>query len=738
MRTLLLFRGAPGSGKSTYIDEHGLKPFTLSADEIRLQCQSAQQDIFGHDVISMDNEKTTWKVLFNLLETRMSKGEFTVIDANNSKSIEMNRYKELAETYKYRIFIVDFTKLPIEECKRRNASRPYLKRVSEESIDKMYARFKNQKIPSGIKSIDPDNLDQIFLHKIDLSEYKNIIHIGDIHGCFEPLEKYFKENPINDENFYIFVGDYLDRGIENASVMQFLLEIYDRKNVLLLEGNHERWIQIYAKGGVGRSREFEFKTKPQLQESKIPLKDLRMFYRKLGQCAWYEFKGKEVFVSHGGIATIPDNLTMMSTEQLIHGVGRYEDYETVADTWMSTTKENQYQVFGHRNIRGSLITLRDRVFDLEGQVEFGGQLRILELNEFGEFVPVYVYNHTFRLPGEVEKAAKPEEKKSVETIQDLILNLRSNKFIAEKQFDNNISSFNFTKQAFFNKVWNEQTEKARGLYINTDKFKIVARGFDKFFNIDERPETEFPMLKYTLQFPVKCYVKENGYLGLISYNEETDDLFITTKSDPTGDFAMWLKNHVTTNLDSEQIQYMKDYCKEHNCTLVFEFVDMVHDPHIIKYDSNKLFLLSIVYNEINFRQASYTEVQKVANKIGTDVKTLGYEIDSWEEFYDWYNEVLDENYLFNDRLIEGFVIEDSKGFMTKLKLSYYNFWKHMRSVAHQTLRKGYIDSTGQLYDAKSNDFYAFLQNLYNSKETKEERESITRNIIELRDMFESQ
>ena len=738
MRTLLLFRGAPGSGKSTYIDEHGLRPFTLSADEIRLQCQSAQQDIFGHDVISMDNEKTTWKVLFNLLETRMSKGEFTVIDATNSKTIEMNRYKELADTYRYRMFIIDFSKLPIEECKRRNVGRPYLKQVPEEAIDKMYARFKNQKIPSGIKSIDPDNLDQIFLHKIDLSEYKKIIHVGDIHGCFEPLTKYFVENPISDENFYIFVGDYLDRGIENASVMKFLLQIFNKDNVLLLEGNHERWIQIYAKGGTGRSKEFEFRTKPQLQQAKIPLKDLRMFYRKLGQCAWYEFKGKEVFVSHGGIATIPENFTMMSTEQIIHGVGRYEDYETVADTWMNSTKENQYQVFGHRNIRGSLITLRDRVFDLEGQVEFGGQLRILELNEFGEFVPVYVDNHTFRLPDEVEKAAKPEEKKSIESVQDLILNLRSNKFIAEKQFDNNISSFNFTKQAFYNKVWNEQTEKARGLYINTDKFKIVARGFDKFFNIDERPETEFSMLKYTLQFPVKCYVKENGYLGLVSYNEETDDLFITTKSDPTGDYAMWLKNHIAMNLKPEQVQYMKDYCKEHNCTLVFEFVDMVHDPHIIKYDNNKLFLLSIIYNEIDFRQTSYTEVQKVANKIGTDVKTLGYEIDSWEEFYDWYNEVLDENYLFNDRLIEGFVIEDSKGFMTKLKLAYYNFWKHMRSVAHQTLRKGYIDSTGQLYDAKSNDFYAFLQNLYNSKETKEERESITRNIIELRDMFESQ
>lgn len=42
------------------------------------------------------------------------------------------------------------TDLPIEECKRRNAQREWLKRVPEAVIDKMYARFATQKVPSGV------------------------------------------------------------------------------------------------------------------------------------------------------------------------------------------------------------------------------------------------------------------------------------------------------------------------------------------------------------------------------------------------------------------------------------------------------------------------------------------------------------------------------------------------------------------------------------------------------------
>ena len=40
MRTLILLRGAPGCGKSTFIERNNLKPYTLSADDIRLQYSS--------------------------------------------------------------------------------------------------------------------------------------------------------------------------------------------------------------------------------------------------------------------------------------------------------------------------------------------------------------------------------------------------------------------------------------------------------------------------------------------------------------------------------------------------------------------------------------------------------------------------------------------------------------------------------------------------------------------------
>ena len=63
---------------------------------------------------------------------------FTVIDATNSKTSEMNRYKELCSAYKYRMYCVDFTSLPIEVVKERNRNRPELKRVPDEAIDKMY------------------------------------------------------------------------------------------------------------------------------------------------------------------------------------------------------------------------------------------------------------------------------------------------------------------------------------------------------------------------------------------------------------------------------------------------------------------------------------------------------------------------------------------------------------------------------------------------------------------------
>lgn len=729
MRTLLLFRGAPGCGKSTFIDTHGLRPYTLSADDIRQTLRSPMQTVDGSVQICQDNEKEVWELLYRMLETRMQKGEFTVIDATNSKTSEMNKYKDLCGEYRYRMFCIDMTDLPIEECKRRNAGRIPLKRVPEEVIDKMYSRFRTQKIPSGIKVIKTESdFSSMLMHKLDMSSYEKIVFVGDIHGSNTALMEYFKGG-LNDNYFYIFVGDYIDRGIENAEVIKFLLSIYEKKNVLLLEGNHERWIKAYSNDEVSKSKEFEFVTKKQLDAAGISKKDLRQLCRKLGQVAWFTYGDKEVVVTHGGIATMPENLTYMATTQMIHGVGDYNDSDVIADTWLKTTADNMYQVHGHRNVKNVPMKVNDRVYNLEGKVEFGGFLRILELDKDG-FHEVEIKNTVFKTPEAIAQSVSLSDS----SIADIVLKMRQNKFIQEKSYGN-ISSFNFTREAFYGDVWNDQTVKARGLYIDTDRMKVIARSYNKWFRVNERPECRFEALQHTLQFPVTCYVKENGFLGLVSYNPDTDDLFITTKSSPEGPFAEWLKDMVYRKVQNTDL--MKQICKEQDVTFVFECVDMKNDPHIIKYQDDELFLLAIVKNSMDFIQYEYDDLVNTANEIGVKCKTKAVELGTWAEFVDWYNEVLDPDYEFNGRIIEGFVIEDSAGYMTKVKLTYYNFWKFMRGLTHEVLQRGYFHKTSALTTPTANDYYGFIKNVFDTTD-KETRQSMPRDIIYWRDKFYSE
>lgn len=725
MRILLLLRGSAGCGKSTWIEQNGLKPYTLSADDIRLLCQSPIMQVDGTEGISQANDNLTWKTLFNLLETRMKKGEFTVIDSTNSKTSEMNRYKEMCNTYRYRIYCVDFTDIPIEEVKRRNANREPLKRVPDEAIDKMYSRFATQKIPSGIKVIKPNELYAIWMKMFDLSEYKKIHHIGDIHGCNTALQKYLSDNGgIKDDEFYIFTGDYIDRGLENADVVNFLISIKDKKNVLMIEGNHERWLWLYANDCVGKSKEFELVTKPQLDDAKIDKKDIRQLYRKFGQCAYYKYGDNVYLVTHAGLSTMPKNLSYVATDQMIRGVGNYNDFEKIAETWLNTTPDNFYQIHGHRNTKRVPIQVNDRVFNLEGRIEFGGELRCVQIDKDGIHT-IEVHNEVFKTP-EMQR----EQTVTSSSVADTIIALRSNRYIQEKKFGN-ISSFNFTNKAFYDKVWDEQTTKARGLYLDTMKGKVAARAYDKFFNINERPETKFDMLQYKLQFPVTAYVKENGFLGIVSYNEYEDDLLIASKSTIDSQFAQWLKDMLYEKVSSDNLMKIKEFIKENNVSFVFECVDMKNDPHIIEYPESELFLLDIVRNDMEFSKYEYDQMVDIANQFGLTHKEKAFEIATWQEFYDWHYDILEEDYEYNGRKIEGFVIEDSVGYMTKLKLVYYNFWKFMRSVSHEAIRNGYIRKISALTTPTANEFYAWVRKLHDV----EDKDSIPKDICTLRRLF---
>ena len=748
MRTLLIFRGAPGCGKSTFIKDHNLQNYTLSPDDIRQQLQGYVLLPDGSFGISQKNEKKVWEILFDCLERRMQNGSFTVIDATSSKATEMNKYKKLADDYKYRIFCIDMTDVPIEECKRRNSERfPLAKRVPDEAIDKMYARFATQKIPSGIKVIKPEELDSIWIKEFDLSEYKSVHVIGDIHGCYTALMNYF--DAIYDDHFYIFVGDYLDRGIENVQVYKFIEENIGRKNFLFLEGNHERHIKDFGENRKSRSKVFNKVTEPELVEAGISRISARKMYHRFGQVAWFKHNNNHFLVTHGGLSRYPwaggMELTGLCTDQFIAGVGAYGDMELCAESFSKDAElhklaepgENFFQVFGHRNIMDAPLIVDNHNFCLEGHVERGGELRCIEIRK-NMILQTIVENDVWRpLPDmDDDEPKETVPTKSAETVEDFVSWARKNRrTVDEKKFefgDGHVSSFNFSRSAFQKGIWNGITTRARGLFIDTDKMEVFARSYEKFFKTDEVDETKVEALKDKVKFPVTCYKKYNGYLLLAAYNPYLDDIFVASKSTIEGSFAENGREELKKELGNGW-EYFKNYLKHQNVTAVFENVDFERDPHVVEPEQSGLILLDLVCNDLEFKKKSYESLFELASILGIKCKVRLAIFRNWREYYEFYDAEKKKEIPYEPTPIseqyEGYVLEDAAGFMWKLKSNYYNFWKSMRWVLGQCIKKGYIDKTSGLTTPLANDFYAFCKHYH------DDPENAPRDIITARNEF---
>ena len=270
MRTLLLLRGAPGAGKSTWIEENNLQNYTLEADKFR---QLTSNPILGTDgqlQITQDNDKLAWELLYQALESRMHRGDFTVIDATHSSEAMFNKYKGLVEKYRYKVYYKNFD-ISLEELKRRNDIRPEHKQIPITAIERMKALIDNTKPSSFAQEIE--DISEIINYWTDdlTDKYEHVKIIGDIQGCYSVLKEAISSD-LDSKTKYIFAGDLLDRGIENKEVLDFMLSIYTKPNVVFIEGNHDTHLRNWAmdswdlkKSGEPKiPREFKFKTLPQL------------------------------------------------------------------------------------------------------------------------------------------------------------------------------------------------------------------------------------------------------------------------------------------------------------------------------------------------------------------------------------------------------------------------------------------------------------------------------------------
>ena len=63
--------------------------------------------------------------------------------------------------------------------------------------------------------------------------------IGDIHGERQALAELIEALPLREDDRLIFMGDYVDRGLDSRGVVDYLIELAKRRTCTFLIGNHE-------------------------------------------------------------------------------------------------------------------------------------------------------------------------------------------------------------------------------------------------------------------------------------------------------------------------------------------------------------------------------------------------------------------------------------------------------------------------------------------------------------------
>ena len=699
MRTLLYTRGPQGAGKSSFLRDAGLNDYTISADAIRVLVGSPALGMHGQRTLPQMHDARVWAMLFELLEERMARGEFICVDGTHRSKADAKRYVELASRYRYRVLCADFSQTPLDICIERNLRREETRIVPEEVLRDTHAACLLGEHPGGITLIDATKDDALrelgaLLHvpTRDLSSYAQVLHIGDLQGCYSPL------GPLagawRDDTFYVFVGDYCDRGPENAEVLRALMPLATRENFAFLWGNHEDELDRFARGLDGEDDEFRERTAPQFHAAGITPTEVDVFCDRLVDVFLYSWRQTRVMVCHAGMSTVPERPALISSLQWSKGVGGYS--EDIGAAFDEHAPEGWFQVHGHRNYHERPVAESARSFNLEEHVENGGHLRGLRLDEAG-FAPLRVRNDViwpakerlaFGILRDAHRIYPAWTGESDAMDAELLASLKAHDLVLERTSASqpHIAAFNFSRDAFFDKKWDDMTVRARGLFVDTDNARIVARSYEKFFNLGERPETQDGALRANFRYPIDVWLKENGYLGIIGYDAHTGQLVFASKSSLESDFAGWLRELAKETFGEAGLERLRRYLRDSCTTAIFEVIDPVRDPHIIEYDAPRLVLLDLIRRHEDFERVDYDQLLRAARYLSlgdkpVPVKERVAQIKSWEAFEGFRRAADAPDWLYRGQPLEGFVYEDAAGFFVKQKLDYYAFWKHMRGLA---------------------------------------------------------
>lgn len=603
MKQLYVLVGTPASGKSYFIQKNNLESWTISSDFLRNQLVAPDVQLTDNSsdakitfTLNHHNEKEVWKTLRNSVKSRMKLGQTIFVDATHLFKKGLDGYNALAKEFDYQVFLIDFMKplydkfdgnenrvrdlLNERDSYRVNSVGPtviadyinrYHKYVTDETHNNLQRHFV---LPDEVTN----KLCQTLLQDKQypsFDHFKKIYIIGDVHGDFGSLENIFRNH--EQGNAYIFVGDYLDRGYKNAETLDFLSSLAGN-NIFLLKGNHEQTIEKYLRSvHAGQPHVVSNSFKKTLEELQARFgvdKTNNMLSNLVERTIDYlafSYDNQKYLVSHAGVEPVlySQQLNLFDENFFVRGLVSTTNspYQVNVDRHIADSDIDIVQLHGHRN------NFNEKVIDKKAY----------NLTANGEF-RYAILTHMFARP-----LFYSEQPIDGEKLNDC---LKNDSGIDQLPLQNGLVANNFSRETFVNKNWTPITTQARGLFTRDNT--IVGRGFQKFFELNENEQSTLD----SLNFPVKAYIKHNGFLAIAFYDTQQQTINVFGKSGKPQHSSEAEKILKETGEWQRLVDFYKNK-DNRKYSVTFEIVDPTFEQHIILYQHKHAFPLMIIENDLH-------------------------------------------------------------------------------------------------------------------------------------------
>ncbi|MGW4465236.1 phosphatase domain-containing protein [Micromonospora sp. NPDC004704] len=134
MTRLILTRGLPASGKTTFARE-------LQPGVVRVNRDDLRRMLHGTRLFTQWAEGQVTAVQRAQVEALLRARVDVCVDDTNLRSRTVRDWAELGARFGATLEVHDFTDVPVDECVRRDADRPEDDRVGEEAIRRMHQRY---------------------------------------------------------------------------------------------------------------------------------------------------------------------------------------------------------------------------------------------------------------------------------------------------------------------------------------------------------------------------------------------------------------------------------------------------------------------------------------------------------------------------------------------------------------------------------------------------------------------